>query len=238
MENLEVIPAIDLIDGKVVRLKGGDFNQKTTYGLDPVLFAKTLENAGFERLHIVDLEGAKEGRPLNLKVIENVRKSCNIKVDASGGIRTKEDCRKLLSTGVDWVVLGSLAVEKPELTEELINEFTPKRFIIGADIKNGELMTKGWQSSNPLKFEDFVSYYLSLGVSQFLSTDISYDGMMNGPSYDWYKYLINAFPNTNWIASGGVRDLEDLKKLKEIGIKSSVVGKALLDDFTKFKPWL
>ena len=223
------IPAIDLIDNKIVRLYQGDFNQTTTYGLDPVKYAIEIQNAGLEYLHLVDLSGAKTGKVVHIELLKQVRATTALKTDFGGGVKTKNDVAKLFSNGANQVVIGSLCVTDTEVVVSWIKEFGVEKFILALDTDGVKLKINGWQDQSPVSLEECMKYFQSFNGLRILTTDIRKDGTGAGPNIELYRSLVQKFPEQRWIASGGVESVSDLEKLRSVGCYGSVVGKALLD---------
>ena len=222
----------DIIDGKCVRLKGGDYEQKTIYGDDPVEVAKEFEKAGFRRLHIVDLDGAAAGRLVNTAIVREICRSTSLLVDYGGGIRTRNDIITLLDAGVRQFTVGSIAARNKELVLEWLEEFGAERLILGADVKNGKIAVNGWKDTVESGLMDFIGSFIRRGLTSIICTDVSRDGMMSGPATELYKSVLNVFPDIDLIASGGVSNGADLKALEAAGVKSVIVGKALYEKGT------
>ena len=225
---LEVIPAIDIKDGKCVRLKQGDFNREKIYGENPVEMAEYWEQKGAKRLHVVDLDGAKEGRPVNLDLIENIVSKLNIPLQLGGGIRSLEIMNKYLERGVDRVITGTLALKSPETVEEAVNKFGTKKIVAGVDAREGKVTVEGWLEESEQQIYEVINDLKERGITTFIYTDISKDGMLEGPDLKGLEELMG-IKNINLIASGGISSLEDIKNLSKIGIKQAIVGKALYD---------
>lgn len=223
------IPAIDLIDNRVVRLLQGDFQQQTTYSLNPVDYASDISASGLEYLHLVDLSGAKAGKLVHLEILTEIVSQTNLKVDFGGGIKTKEDIEALLKLGANQVVIGSLCMKEPETVVSWIKSFGTDRFILALDTDGINLKINGWQDSSGKTLEETMEYFSLFTGLTILTTDIRKDGTGNGPSTHLYKYLIEKFPNQRWIASGGVESVSDLEELRRVGCYGCVIGKALLD---------
>jgi phosphoribosylformimino-5-aminoimidazole carboxamide ribotide isomerase len=226
---MRIIPAIDIIEGKCVRLTQGDYRQKKIYNEDPVAVARSFEDAGLTHLHVVDLDGAKNGKVVNWNVIEKIVKDTNLSVDFGGGIKTTEEIKNLLTLGIQQVNLGSIAVKQPEKIVEWLNQFGAERIILSADVKGDNIAINGWQENAGIEFTVFLKDYLQRGIQYVTCTDISTDGMLTGPNVNLYKKIILNFPNLNLIASGGVSNLDDLKELKRIGVDGVIVGKAIYE---------
>jgi len=225
-----IIPAIDIINGKCVRLTKGDYTQQKIYNEDPVEVAKIFADAGLQRLHIVDLDGAKAGAIKNLAVLEKIAEAVNMVIDFGGGVKKITDVENVLNAGASIVTIGSLAVKQPEVLEEWLMEFGPERFLIGADVLDGQIKISGWLEDGGIDIFDFVGRLISLGVTNIFCTDISRDGMMKGPSIDLYQNIMLQHPEINLIASGGVSNLADVKQLKQIGCSGAIIGKAIYEN--------
>ena len=231
-----IIPAIDIINGKCVRLTKGDYAQKIIYNDNPVEVAKQFEDAGIERLHIVDLDGAKAGQIVNLNVLENVAAATSLQIDFGGGVKTISDVSNIFNAGAAMVTIGSLAVKHPEILEEWLMEFGTGKFLIGADVLDGKIKISGWLEDGGVNIFDFIGTVLSLGVTNIFCTDISKDGVMEGPSLELYKEIMEQHPEVNLIASGGVSNIDDVIALKEIGCKGAIIGKAIYERKVPINP--
>lgn len=221
-----IIPAIDIISGKAVRLTKGDYNQKKEYSDSPLEVAKGFEQAGITNLHLVDLDGAKAQQPQNLDVLQSITSETSLKVDFGGGVKSNESLEAVLKAGASQVTAGSIAAKDPELVGSWLKEFGPERIILGADVIDEKIAISGWQEDSGLDLFPFLESYLAQGAKYCICTDVSKDGMLQGPSIELYKKILKAFPELNLIASGGVAELDDLKKLLDIGIYGTIVGKA------------
>ena len=226
---IDVIPAIDLIDGACVRLTKGDYGTKQVYEKDPLVMAKRFEDAGIKRLHLVDLDGAKAGKVVNLSVLEKLVQETNLDIDFGGGIKTDNDLKSVLNAGAKWLTIGSLAVKDSKKMKSWIQTYGAELFILGADVRDGNIAVSGWLETSNLHWESFMLDYYQSGVRQFLCTDISRDGMLNGPSIDLYKEIMLRFPDCYLIASGGVSGKQDLVDLEEANIPAVVLGKAIYE---------
>jgi phosphoribosylformimino-5-aminoimidazole carboxamide ribotide isomerase len=226
---MKIIPAIDIIDGKCVRLSQGDYAQKKVYHENPVDIAKSFEDAGLEYLHLVDLDGAKHGRVMNWKILEHICKETRLRVDFGGGIKTKAEVRQALETGARQINLGSIAVKEPEKVTIWIDEFGADTIILSADVRNEQIALHGWTETSSISITEFIAQYQSIGLSYVTCTDISTDGMLSGPNIELYQKLLVQFPAIKLIASGGVSSKEDLVKLKETGVYGAIVGKAIYE---------
>ena len=231
-----IIPAIDIINGKCVRLTKGDYAQQIIYNGNPVEVAKQFEGAGIKRLHIVDLDGAKAGSIINLKVLENIAAATGLVIDFGGGVKTITDVSDIFNAGAAIVTIGSLAVKHPEILEEWLMEFGTAKFLIGADVLDGKIKISGWLEDGGINIFDFIGKMLSLGVTNIFCTDISKDGVMEGPSADLYKKIMEEHPEVNLIASGGVSNINDVILLQEIGCIGAIIGKAIYEGKVPLNP--
>ncbi len=237
---MQIIPAIDLIEGKCVRLTEGDYAQKKIYNEDPLEVAKAFEGIGLMRLHLVDLDGAKAGEVVNWKVLEKIANQTSLKIDFGGGIKKESTLKTVLDTGAAYATIGSLAVKNRNLFEEWIEQFGASVFMLGADVFEEKIAVGGWLEKTDIDVYDFMQSYLDKGLTQMFCTDIQKDGKLQGPSIELYKSIISKFPELKLIASGGVSNLQDLKDLREIGCAAAIVGKAIyenrisLDELSKF----
>lgn len=240
MAKIEVIPAIDLIDGCAVRLTQGDYNQKKVYDENPVEVAKAFEGAGITRLHLVDLDGAKAKKIVNHAVLEQIASQTNLSIDFGGGLQSNEDLKIAFDSGAKQITGGSIAVRNEELFSEWIEEFGAERIILGADAKDGMIAVGGWQEVTSISVFDLIEKYHAMGLRYTISTDVAKDGLLQGPSFDLYKEIQIKFPEMQVIASGGVKDMDDLVQLDEMGTFGVIVGKAFyegrisLDDLNRF----
>lgn len=226
---IEIIPAIDIIDGKCVRLSQGDYAQKTIYNEDPLEVALEFQDAGIKRLHLVDLDGAKAQKIINYKVLERLATRTNLVIDFGGGLKTDMDLEIAFDSGAQMVTGGSIAVKKPERFLRWLEVFTAERIILGADAHNGKIAISGWQESSDKEIISFIDGYVNEGVTKVISTDISKDGMLTGPSFDLYNEIMDAFPALYLVASGGISNFDDILKLDENEIPAVIVGKAIYE---------
>lgn len=226
---MNIWPAIDIIDGKCVRLTAGDYAQKKVYSNDPVIVAKQFQNARMQHLHIVDLDGAKSGKPENLKLIKDIVQNVDLKIEVGGGIRDMETAKIYLDSGVDRVILGSQAIKNPAFLQKCLDTFGLERIVLGLDMKGGRIAISGWLEMDDRTAEDFLSA-LNFRPQHILVTDISKDGRLEGPNFSLYKTLMHTFPDLNFIASGGVSSIEDIQTLKDIDIQDIIVGKAVYEE--------
>jgi phosphoribosylformimino-5-aminoimidazole carboxamide ribotide isomerase len=230
---MQIIPAIDIIDGKCVRLTEGDYSQKKIYNEHPLEVAKQFEDAGLQRLHLVDLDGAKAGAVKNWKVLETIAAKTNLIIDFGGGIKTEKDVEIVFQSGARLATIGSLAVKDETTFVSWLQQYGADKFLLGADVKNEKIAIGGWLETTDIWIYDFMQNYIQKGVQQIFCTDVSKDGKLEGPSIDLYKNIIQKFPELYFIASGGVSSIKDLEELKEIGCKAAIVGKAIYEGRVK-----
>ena len=225
---IELIPAIDIIDGKCVRLTKGDYDQKTVYG-EPLDMALEFERIGFKRLHVVDLDGAKSKHIVNDAVLKTITTGTTLTVDFGGGIKTDEDLEKTFAAGAKMVTVGSIAVTKPELFMGWLEKYGAERIILGADVRHGKISINGWKEDSDEDLLPFLKKYIDAGVKNVLCTEISKDGTLAGPAIDLYKRVMDAYPELHLIASGGVSNQADIEALDAAGIPAVVFGKAIYE---------
>lgn len=225
---MRIIPAIDIIDGKCVRLSKGDYDTKKIYKENPVEVAKEFEDFGIQYLHLVDLDGAKAKKIINQKVIENIAKNTNLIIDFGGGIRSEEDLQKAFDSGAKKVTLGSIAVVNPEMCLAWLEKFGTEKLILGADCLDRKIKTSGWLENSETDVVDFIKEYQKKGFREVVCTDISKDGMLQGPSTALYQEIIEN-SSIELIASGGISNIEDVQKMKEIGCAGTIIGKAIYE---------
>ncbi len=226
---MTIIPAIDIINGKCVRLTKGDYAQQKIYNENPVEVAKQFADAGLQRVHIVDLDGAKAGKIVNLGVLESIAAVTNLIIDFGGGIKNINDVSNVFSAGASIATIGSLAVKHPEIVEEWLMEFGADKFLIGADVLEEKIKISGWLEDGGIDIFTFIGKMIGLGAHNIFCTDISKDGVMAGPSVDLYKKIIEQHPEINLIASGGVTTINDVVELKAIGCSGAIIGKAIYE---------
>ena len=226
---MTIIPAIDIIEGKCVRLTQGDYAQKTIYNENPLEVAREFEDNGLTRLHLVDLDGAKAGKVTNWKVLESIADNTSLVIDFGGGIKQIEDVSVVFNSGASLATIGSLAVKNEELFVEMLLQFGADRFLLGADVKDENIVINGWLNNTGIHIIDFIQQYIDKGVQQIFCTDVSKDGKLEGPSIELYKNIIKQFPALHFIASGGVSCMDDLNQLQNIGCSSAIVGKAIYE---------
>jgi phosphoribosylformimino-5-aminoimidazole carboxamide ribotide isomerase len=239
-KHMQIIPAIDIIDGKCVRLTQGDYEQKKIYNEHPLEVAKQFEDAGLKRLHLVDLDGAKAGAVKNWKVLETLTGKTSLVIDFGGGIKTEKDVTIVFESGAALATIGSLAVKNEAEFVKWLLQFGADKFLLGADVKDEKITVGGWLETTDISIYNFLQKYIDHGVQQVFCTDVSKDGLLAGPSVDLYKKIIERFPSLHFIASGGVSSMHDLESLTAIGCTGAIVGKAIyenrisLDDLKKF----
>lgn len=226
---IELIPAIDIIDGKCVRLSQGDYGSKKVYNEDPLEVACMFEAGGIKRLHIVDLDGAASQHIVNYKVVERIASSTSLVIDFGGGVKSDEDLRIAFDSGAQMVTGGSVAVKNPDLFCRWIEEYGPERIILGADVKNRHIAVSGWKEDSSLDLFPFLDGYLQKGINRVICTDIQKDGMLEGPSLDLYQDILKYAPGLHLIASGGVGSMDDIYRLQDIGVPAVIFGKALYE---------
>lgn len=226
---IDLIPAIDIIDGKCVRLTKGDYNNKTIYNNNPVEVAREFEDLGFKRLHVVDLDGAKSKHIVNAQVLKDITTATSLTVDFGGGIKSDEDIETALANGAEMVTIGSIAVTNPDLCQKWIEQYGAERIILGADVRDRKISINGWMDNSEEELITFLKKYIDMGVRNILCTDISKDGTLQGPATSLYKEIIETFPEVYLIASGGVSSNEDIIELENNSIPAVVFGKAFYE---------
>ena len=231
---MRIIPAIDLIEGKCVRLSKGDYSTKKIYNENPLEVAKSFEDHGIEFLHLVDLDGAKSNHIVNHKVLETIASKTRLTIDFGGGLKSDDDLKIVFESGANQVTGGSIAVKQPAVFESWIQRYGPEKIILGADVKDKYIAINGWLEISDQSLFDFVKNYLSKGISHVICTDISKDGMLEGPSFDLYKNLLSKF-KIKLIASGGISEFEELPKLLAMGCDGAIIGKAIYENRISLK---
>jgi len=226
---MTIIPAIDIIDGKCVRLVKGDYRETTIYHEDPLAMALKFEDAGARRLHLVDLDGARTGEVQNWKVLETLASRTRLQIDFSGGIRTTEEVTRALDAGSHFIALGSLAATAPEKVMEWVGSWGADSFIIGADVRDEQVSVRGWTEQTALTVYELIESFQARGVSRFFCTDISRDGMLQGSAIDLYREILKRSPGIELIASGGVQSVSELEELESAGCSGAIIGKALYE---------
>ena len=235
---MEIIPAIDIIDGKCVRLTQGDYAQQKVYNAHPLEVAKEFEAAGLQRLHLVDLDGAREGKVKNWKVLEQLAGKTSLAIDFGGGIKQEQDLRIVFESGAAYATIGSLAVKEETIFVGWLKTWGPENFLLGADVRNEKIAVAGWQETTDINIMDFIRLYTGHGIRQLFCTDISKDGKLEGPGLDLYRDILSEFPGLRLIASGGVSSMDDLEQLAAIGCSGAIVGKAIYEGRIQVKDLL
>lgn len=231
---MKIIPAIDIIDGKCVRLSKGNYNSQITYNQNPLEVAKTYEDHGIEFLHLVDLDGAKSNHIINYSILEIIASKTNLKIDFGGGIKTENDVNLAFNSGANQVTCGSVAVKQPEIFCEWILNYGSEKIILGADVRGKYVATDGWINTSNQSIFDFINFYKNKGIETVTCTDISKDGMLEGPSFKLYSKIIDAY-NINLVASGGVSEYDDILKLDDMGCYGIIIGKAIYENKISLK---
>jgi phosphoribosylformimino-5-aminoimidazole carboxamide ribotide isomerase len=232
---MRIIPAIDIIHGKCVRLSQGDFNKMKVYREDPVEVAKEFEDADLEYLHLVDLDGAKKGEVVNWKVIRDIQEDTALNIDFGGGVKTDDEVQTLLDLGISQINVGSLAVKEPEKFIHWLDKFGSDNFILSADVKGENVSINGWLEATDFRLYDLINQFIEHGLEYVCVTDIETDGMLKGPNFELYKNLLKKFPHLKIIASGGISSIADLKELKKCGVYGAIIGKAIYEKRIKLE---
>ncbi|GHA58361.1 1-(5-phosphoribosyl)-5-[(5-phosphoribosylamino)methylideneamino]imidazole-4-carboxamide isomerase [Pontibacter akesuensis] len=232
---MEIIPAIDLIGGQCVRLTEGDFAQQTTYDSNPLEVAKRFESHGIKRLHLVDLDGARARKPVNLHVLESIAANTSLTIDFGGGLQSEEAVKQAFDAGAAQITAGSIAVREPDLVKSWLLTYGPDKIIIGADFKGTNIAISAWTEESKYPLQEFMSGYLETGARLFICTDVSKDGKLQGPSTNTYRHLKLTLPAADVIASGGVTTVQDLEELQEIGVTGAIIGKAIYEGTIELK---
>lgn len=238
---IQIIPAIDIINGECVRLSQGDYGQVTKYSESPLSVAKEFEQLGVKRLHLVDLDGAKCSVPQNLKVLEQIASQTSLKIEYGGGIKSRESIESVFNSGGKWAICGSVAVSSPELFIMWLEEFGASKVILGADVKGSMVATHGWLKTSDVSLKELIDKFLPYGLTEMITTDISCDGMLSGPSYNLYDTLQIDYPNLDVIVSGGISEMADIERLDTMGLKKVIVGKAIYEGritYKQIEQWL
>ncbi len=232
---MRIIPAIDIIEGKCVRLTKGDYNTKKIYNESPLEVAKEFEAAGIQYLHVVDLDGAKASHIVNYKVLEQIASKTNLKIDFGGGLKSDKDLQIAFNSGANQITGGSIAVKKPEIFESWIAKFGADKIILGADCNNEKIAVSGWQEESDLEVIPFIKNYQSKGISYVICTDISKDGMLEGPSFELYQRILENTPKIKLIASGGISTFDEIPKLADMNCEGVIIGKAIYENRISLK---
>jgi phosphoribosylformimino-5-aminoimidazole carboxamide ribotide isomerase len=226
---MEIIPAIDIIDGKCVRLTQGDYSQKKIYNEHPLEVARQFEDAGLRRLHLVDLDGAKAGKVCNWKVLEALAAKTALVIDFGGGVKTENDIRIINDSGAAFITIGSMAVKEEEIFVSWLKKYGAEKFFLGADVRDEKIAVQGWLETTDIWIYDFIQKYIDHGIRQVFCTDVAKDGLLEGPSLLLYKNIIQKFPSLAFIASGGVSSMDDIYSLQDIDCKAVIIGKAIYE---------
>ena len=235
MSQTKIIPAIDLIGGKCVRLEKGDYGKKKVYNEDPLEVAKEFEAAGIKYLHLVDLDGAKAGKPVNLSILEKISSQTSLKVDFGGGIKAKTDLENAFNAGANQVNVGSTAAKEPQMFQSWLSDYDEDRIILSADVREEKIAIHGWQTQTAIDLYEFVGENIQAGVQTAVVTDISKDGMLEGPAIDLYQKLMSQFPQLKLVASGGVSGMKDVQELRQRNIYGIIIGKAIYEGKIKLE---
>lgn len=227
---IQIIPAIDIIEGRCVRLSQGDYNRRTSYDPSPLDMALKFRDTGLKRIHLVDLEGAKAGTPRNLRTLEQIASATGLEIEWGGGVKKDSDLRDVLDAGARDVIVGSVAVRNPELFDRWLRTFGGDRIILGADLRNGKVAVAGWTEDSSASIHELIELFLPAGLSQVITTDISKDGMLEGPSTQLYVDLAKLYPSVSFTVSGGVSSIRDILRLNRLGLKRVIVGKAIYEN--------
>ncbi len=229
MALIDIIPAIDIIDGKCVRLSQGDYDQKKVYNENPLEVARMFEEHGIKRLHLVDLDGAKAGHIINYKVLETIASKTNLIIDFGGGLKTNEDLHIAFESGAEMITGGSIAVKNQEVFSGWIEKYGSEKIILGADVKDEKIAVSGWLETSDLELIPFIKGYTDKGIKKVICTDISKDGMLQGTSTELYKKVLSKFPELYLVASGGLSSMEDIDALVEAKVPAVITGKAIYE---------
>ena len=238
---MRIIPAIDIINGECVRLSKGDYNKKTVYSKNVLDVAKNFEDNGIQFLHLVDLDGAKQNRIINYKILEKISSQTNLIIDFGGGLKSEEDIKIAFESGAKQVTLGSVAIKNPELFLKSLEKYGSEKIILGADARKEKIAISGWLEESESNIYDFIKEKIKIGIQYVISTDIDKDGMLEGPSSDLYEKILDENPDIKLIASGGITSINDLVKLKSLGCEGAIIGKALYENrisLNDLKPFL
>ncbi len=238
---IEIIPAIDIIGGECVRLSQGDYGKVTKYSTSPLQIAKEYEALGVKRLHVVDLDGAKMAKPQNLHILEQITSATSLKVQYGGGIKDRESLSALFDCGAEWAICGSIAVNNPTMFAEWLEEFGSDHVLLGADVKDGMVATHGWLETSSVSLDQIITTFMRSGMKQMITTDISKDGMLCGPSFELYATLQERFPEVEVIVSGGISSMKDIEKLDKMGLSKVIAGKAIYEGkitYKEIEKWL
>ena len=230
MSKTEIIPAIDIIEGRCVRLRQGDYEQKSVYDASPVDMAKRFADCGVKRIHVVDLDGAKSSSPKNLKTLEKIAYGADVEIEWGGGIKSEESLRSLFDYGATYAIVGSVAAQKRELFAEWLQHFGGEKIVLGADIRHGKVSVNGWLEDMELSIEELIEGFLPYGLSQVICTDISRDGMLQGPSFELYTRLQESYGRVDFTVSGGISSMNDIEQFASLGLRKVIIGKAIYEN--------
>ena len=230
MSKIELIPAIDIIEGRCVRLSQGDYAQRKVYDADVVDMAKRYEDVGIQRIHVVDLDGAKSSSPRNLKLLERIAYRTSLDVEWGGGIKSEDSLRHVFDSGARYAIVGSVAAQQPQLFARWLECFSPERMVLGADVRRGKISVNGWLEDLELSLEELVEELLPSGLSQVICTDIERDGMLQGPSVELYEGLQSKYPTVDFTVSGGISSMRDIELLSEKQLRRVIIGKAIYEN--------
>lgn len=230
MRRVEIIPAIDIIEGRCVRLSQGDYAQTKVYDASPVDMAKRYADCGVKRIHVVDLDGAKSSSPRNLKTLEKMAVGADVEIEWGGGIKSEESLRALFDYGATYAIVGSVAAQNQMLFAEWLARYGGERMVLGADVRDGKVAVNGWQQEVELTIDDLVGEFLPLGLSQVICTDISRDGMLQGPSFELYTRLQEQYGAVDFTVSGGISAMKDIEECNRLGLRKVIVGKAIYEN--------
>ena len=227
---VEIIPAIDIIEGRCVRLSQGDYDQRKVYDASPVDMAKRYADCGVKRIHVVDLDGAKSSSPKNLKTLERMAVGAAVEIEWGGGLKSEEALRAIFDYGATYAIVGSVAAQQRELFVEWLQMFGGERMILGADVRNGKVSVNGWQEDLSITIEELIDGFQPLGLSQVVCTDITRDGMLQGPSDELYVGLQGRYPSVDFTVSGGIGSMADVERLSDKGLRKVIIGKAIYEN--------
>ncbi len=230
MSKIEIIPAIDIIEGRCVRLSQGDYERTKVYDASPVDMAKRYADCGVKRIHIVDLDGAKSSTPKNLKTLERIAVGASVEIEWGGGVKSEESLRALFDYGANYAIVGSVAAQQPMLFAEWLARFGGQRMVLGADVRNGNVSVNGWQEDLAVTIEELIDGFQPMGLSQVICTDITKDGMLQGPSDELYVDLQSRYPSIDFTVSGGIGSMADIERLNDKGLRKVIVGKAIYEN--------
>lgn len=227
---VEIIPAIDIIEGRCVRLSQGDYAQRKVYDASPVDMAKRYADCGVKRIHVVDLDGAKSSSPKNLKLLERMAVGASVEIEWGGGLKSEEALRAIFDYGATYAIVGSVAAQQRELFAEWLEMFGGERMVLGADVRNGKVSVNGWLEDLALSIEELIEFFKPYGLSQVICTDITKDGMLKGPSFELYTDLQSRYEDVDFTVSGGIGSMTDIEKAEELHLRKVIVGKAIYEN--------